>query len=153
MALGLAEIPFLLKVKSFFGKLFSSPWFYAALVFIAIAVGTGWYLKNDKAEAVEQATEQATQQANQEATIQSLEAQTTTQERTQKIDREFTDLREQTTKDFTNVRNKIDTAPVEERDAPAPRILVDTLNELDRLRQERARTGPDRVPDTEDSAG
>jgi hypothetical protein len=153
MAIGIAEIPFLLKVKSFFGKLFSSPWFYAILAFAAIAVGTGWYLKNDKAEAVEQATEQAFEQAGQEATVKSLEAQTTTQERTQTIDRDFTDLREQTTEDFTNVRNKIDTAPVEARDAPAPRLLIDTLNELDRLRQERSRAAEDRVPDAKNSSG
>lgn len=152
MALGIAEIPFLLKVKSFFGKLFSSPWFYAVLIFAAIAVGTGWYLKNDKADAVQEATIEATERADQRATVQSLETQNQVQERTQKIDRDFTDLREQTTKDFTNVRNQIETAPVEERSAPAPRILVDTLNELDRLRAERER-GEDRVHQSEDSSG
>lgn len=152
MALGLAEIPFLLKAKSFFSKLFSSPWFYAALIFIAIAAGTFWYLKDDKADAVQQATIEATEQADQRATVRSLETKTEVQERTQKIDRDFTELREQTTKDFTNVRNRVENAPVEERNASAPRLLVDTLNELDRLRAERER-GADRVHQPDNPEG
>lgn len=145
------QIPALAKVGSFFGRVVTSPWFYAALIVIAVGTGTFFYLRWDKENAVEQATVTATTTANQTATVASLEAQTETQQRTQVIDRNYTRLREQTAKDFTNARNFVETQPVEERDAQAPRVLVDTLNELDRLRQGRADANP--VLDAEPPVG
>ena len=149
--MALPAIPALAKVGTFFGKVFSSKWLYVALAFIAIAGGTFYYLKNDKANAVDQATVTATEKANSTATIQSLEAQTKATDRGAAVDREYIAKREQTAKDYANARNTIDTAPVAERDAPAPRLLIDTLNELDRLHQQREH--PDSVHQPETPVG
>lgn len=149
--MALPAIPALAKLGTFFGKVFSSKWLYVALAFIAIAGGTFYYLKNDKANAVDQATVTATEKANSTATIQSLEAQGKVTERVIVVDRNYTALREQTAKDYANARNSIEAAPVDERDAPAPRLLIDTLNELDRLHQQREH--PDSVHQPETPVG
>ena len=144
-------IPTLASVGTFFGKVFSSKWLYVALAFAAIAGGTFYYLKHDKANAVDQADVTATEKANTTATIQSLEAQNKTADRAAAVDRDYTAKREQTAKDYANARNSIEAAPVDERDAPAPRLLIDTLNELDRLHQQREH--PDSVHQSETPVG
>lgn len=145
-------IPSLATVGGFFGRLFKSPWLYVVLAFLAITGGTYWYLRNDKADAVEQATTQATQAANSTATIQSQAAQVEYVDRVQTVEQRYIILREQTARDFANVRNEVQAAPVEERDARAPRILIDTLNSLDRMRQ--GRDGDEgAIPDAEPPVG
>lgn len=145
-------IPTAASVAGFFGRVFKSPWFYVILAFIAIAGGTFWYLRADKADAVEQAATQATQNANTNATIQTQAAQVEYTERVQPIDQRYIILREQTTRDYANVRNEVQSAPVEERDARAPRILIDTVNSLDRLRGQRE-PAPAGVSDAEPPVG
>jgi hypothetical protein len=147
----LLAVPAISRVGNFFKTLFTSKWLYIALAFAAVAGGTYLYLKNDKADAVNQATVTATEKANSSATIQSLEAQTRVSDRAAGVDRDYIAKREQTAKDYANARNTIETAPVEERDAPAPRLLIDTLNELDRMHQRREH--PDSVHQPETPAG
>lgn len=148
---GLAEFAILNKVKNFFKKLLTSPWFYVILAFAAIGGGTYFYLQNDKADAVEAAYTEATEKADGKATIQSYEIVTEANDRTRQIDQDHQALREQTAKDYANARNTVQNAPVEERDAPAPRILVDTLNSLDRMHQQREH--PDSVHQSDDPVG
>ncbi len=148
---GLAEITIFTKIGSFFKKLFTSPWLYVILAFVAIAGGTFFYLKHDKSAAVESARIEATEQANTSATIQSYEAQTETSNRTHQIDQDYQVRREQTARDYANARNSVQDAPVEERDAPAPRVIIDTLNELDRMHQQRV--PPDSVHYPDDPVG
>lgn len=149
--MALPAIGFAAKAGNLFKTVISSKWLYVALAFIAIAGGTFYYLKNDKADAVDQATVTATEKANSTATIQSLEAQTKVTDRVVVVDRDYLAKREQTAKDYANARNTIETAPVAERDAPAPRLLIDTLNELDRLHQQREH--PDSVHQPEAPVG
>ena len=110
------------------------------LLLAAIGGGTYAYLNHSKNEAVAAAV----QQADGKATIKTYETKEKIDRRTADIDRKFDDLRVQTTKDYANVRNQVQQAPAEERDAQAPSILIDTLNELDRLRNNRESGG---VPD------
>lgn len=148
---GLAEISIVSKIGGFFKKLFTSPWFYVVLAFIAIGVGTFFYLKHDKNEAVEQARTEATEQADTKATLQSYEAQAETTNRTRQIDQDYQIKREQTAKDYANARNTVQTAPVEDRDARASPVIIDTLNELDRLHLQREH--PDSVHHPEPPVG
>lgn len=150
MPLPLAAVGVLSKVGGFFGGLLKSPWFYAALAFIAVGTGTFFYLKHDKENAVEQATITATENANTNATIRSYETQGEITERVIVIDQNYAAMREQTAKDYANARSTVQNAPVEERDAQAPALLIDTLNELDRLHQARR---PDRVHQSESPVG
>lgn len=149
--MGLPAIGFAAKAGNLFKTVVSSKWLYVALAFIAIAGGTFYYLKNDKENAVDQATVTATEKANTTATVKSLEAQNTVAGRTSVVDTAYVILREQTAKDYANARNSIETAPVEDRDAPASRVIIDTLNELDRLHQQREH--PDSVHHPEAPVG
>ncbi len=144
-------IPFLapaaaLKVGSFFKNLLSSKWLYVALAFVALAGGTYLYLKHDKKEAVAAATTGA----NQKATNVALGTQAAVTDRQQAVEQKFIILREQTIKDYSNARATLNAAPADERQAPAPRLIIDTLNDLDRLRSAR---DPLAVPDAEVPVG
>lgn len=131
------------KLKSFF----SSKWFWAVLLLISVAGGTYWYLDQSKDEAV--AT--AVKGADTAATIQSHEAKEEVEARTAPIETQYIIKREQTIKDYTNVRNQAAAAPADERNAQAPRLIIDTLNELDRLYG--AREQPSGVPDSDAPVG
>lgn len=132
----------LVKARSFFGKIFSSPWLYVALVFIAVMVGTFYYLKVDKENAVEQATTEAIENAAKEATIESFETKNEIEDRTQEVDEKFIIIRERTVKDFSNARNNVRNKPVDEQVAPTPKLIIDTINELDKLHQQRRNENP-----------
>ncbi len=120
-------------------KKFLIPFAIIALL-IAVGGGTYFYLNHQKNEAVTAAVTQA----DSKATIKSYETKDAIATRVIVVDRKFDDLHNRTVKDYANVRTTIETAPVEERDAQAPRLIVDTLNELDRLRASRDESG---VPD------
>jgi len=139
-------LPALVGVKAFLGsKKFLIPMAIITLL-LAIGGGTYFYLNHQQEQAVEAAVETA----DAKATIQTYETKEIINTRTIEVDRRFDDLQRQTIKDYSNVRNQIETAPVEEREAQAPALLVDTLNQLDRMRQQR-RTGG--VPDTDVPVG
>jgi len=142
----LVSIPTWAAAKLFFkSKKFLIP---AAIITLLLAIGGGTYLylNHQQKEAVSAAVEAA----DSNATIQTYETKETINTRTIEVDRRFEDLQRQTIKDYANVRNQIEDAPVEERDAQAPPLLIDTLNELDRLRQQRNTGG---VPDADVPVG
>lgn len=139
------------KIANGVRSFFSSKWLYVALAFAALAGGTYLYLKHDKESAVDQATVIATEKANSTATIQSLEAQNTVAGRAAAVDTAYIILREQTAKDYANARNTIEAAPVEDRDAVASPVIIGTLNELDRLHEQREH--PDTVHQSEAPVG
>lgn len=126
-------------------KKFLIPLAIVALL-LAIGGGTYFYLKHQTNEAVEAAVEQA----DSNATITTYKTKDTINTRTVEIDRHFNDLRDRTTQDYANARNNVESAPQEEREAQAPRLLIDTLNQLDRLRAGRESGG---VPDADVPVG
>lgn len=129
-------------IRMFLGsKKFLIPAAVIALL-LAIGGGTYFYLNHQQKQAVAAAVETA----DTKATIQSYQTKDQIETRTIIIDRKFDDLQRQTIKDYANVRNQVQSAPVPERDAQAPALLIGTLNELDRLRAAR---DADRVPDSE----
>lgn len=134
------------RVGGFFGKVVKSPWFWAVLILAAVGGGTAYYLKHDKAEAVKQATNTA----DQNATNKSFAADSAVNARVQEREQKLIILHDQTVKDYANARATLQAQPAAERDAPAPRILIDTLNQLDRLRGERDAGA---VPDAEVPVG
>lgn len=112
------------------------------LLLAAIGGGTYAYINHSKNEAVAAAVAGA----DSKATIQTYETKDTINNRNVEVDRKFDELRDQTTKDYSNARNRIQQAPAEDRTAQAPRIIIDTLNDLDRLRASREPAG---VPDAD----
>jgi citrate lyase gamma subunit len=119
-----------------------------AIVTLLLSVGAGTYFYLNHQQ--EQAVAAAVKTADDKATIQTYETKEIINTRTIEVDRRFDDLQRQTIKDYANVRNQIEAAPVEERDAQAPALIIDTLNELDRLRQRRNEGG---VPDADVPVG
>lgn len=132
------------KVRGFFKKILTSPWFYVILFLIAVGGGTYFYLQNDKKEAVATAVENHSAQG----TIHSFQTKDAVSRATQKIDEQFDAKAAQTSKDYANARSQVEAAP--ERDAQAPALLIDTLNGLDRMRQDRDGV---QVPDTDVPVG
>lgn len=144
--MALPAIPAMVGIRAFLGsRKFLIP---LAIVLLLLAIVGGTYLYLNKQQ--EQAVTAAVEAADSKATIKSYETKDAIESRTIVIDRRFEDLQRQTTKDYTNVRNDINNAPVEERDAQAPVLIIDTLNELDRLRQQRNASG---VPDADVPVG
>ena len=142
----LPALPAMVGIRAFLGsKKFLIPLAIITLL-LAIGGGTYFYLNHQQEEAVAAAVETA----DSNATIRTYETKEIINTRTIEVDRRFDELQRQTIEDYNNVRNQIENAPVEERDAQAPAILVDTLNELDRLRQQRDSGG---VPDADVPVG
>ena len=116
------------------------------LLLLAIGGGTYYYLNQQQKQAVATAVEAA----DSKATIASYETKDTIERRTVIIDRKFNDIQRQTTEDYANVRNSIQDAPIDERKAQAPALLIDTLNRLDSMRAARDESG---ISDAELPAG
>lgn len=132
-------------ITSVLGKakaVLTSKWFWAAIFLVGVIGGVTYTLNHWKDDAVETAVAGA----DDKSTIQTYETQETIDGRTQDIDRQYTKRREQTIKDYAHARNRLQTSPEAERNAQAPSVLIDTLNELDRLRVARESDG---VPDPE----
>jgi GTP-binding protein EngB required for normal cell division len=126
----LPALPSALALKSFFtSKKFLIP---AAIIALLLAIGGGTYLYLNKAK--DEAVEAAVTQADSQHTIRTYETITKVQEATVTVDVKMDKLRDQTIRDYSNVQNRIDTAPQVEREAPVAPLIIDTLNELDRLR-------------------
>lgn len=142
----LPALPAWAAAKLFFkSKKFLIP---AAVITLLLAIGGGtyFYLNHQTKELVATKVEQV----NSQATIKSYETKDAINTRTIVIDRKFDDLRVRTAQDYTNARNKVEAAPQEDRDAQAPHLLIDTLNDLDRLRRDRDAGG---VPDPDVPVG
>jgi hypothetical protein len=142
----LPALPAMVGIKAFLGsKKFLIP---VAIITLLLAIGGGtyFYLNHQQKEAVTAAVEAA----DSNATIQTYETKEIINTRTIEVDRRFEELQRQTIEDYNNVRNQINNAPPADLASPAPPLLIDTLNELDRLRQQR-RTGG--VPDADVPVG
>lgn len=138
----MGEITFGMKALALGRKVVSSKWLYVGLAFIALAGGTYFYLQHDKKEAVTTAVKAA----DHEATDKSQKAAIVVNTRNQQVDQKMDRLKVQTVKDYTNARANLNAAPSQDRDAQAPAVIIDTFNNLDRLRAGRnIDAGP--VPD------
>jgi hypothetical protein len=111
----------------------------AGIVALLIAVGAGtfFYLKHQTNTLVNTAVTGA----NQKATNATLQQAQEISDAKAAQDQQTIRIIVQTTKDYANVQQRIDHAPVEQRQAPVPPLVIDTLNELDRLRQARDADG------------
>jgi len=105
------------------------------LLFIAVAFGVSRHLDNQTDERIASAV----QNVNLDATNKTLETNNRVQIKNAEVDAKAIEKRVRTAKDYTNVRNDVEAAPVTVREAPVPPLLIDTINELDRLRQDRDR--------------
>lgn len=131
------SLPTWAAAKLFFkSKKFLIP-FATLLLLGAIGGGTYAYLKHSTHEAVQTAVKAA----DSNATIKSYQTKDIITTRAAEVDRKFDRLHDRTTQDYTNARSHLETAPSEARDAQAPSVIVDTLNELDRLHGERDEGG------------
>lgn len=133
-------------------KLFlKSKKFIIGLIVIALigAVGFGTYKFLNR--QVDDKVELAVGKANDDATIQTYETQGQIDTRTIIIDAQMDRLREQTIRDYSNVQNQIQFAPADQKAAPVPPLIIDTLNSLDRLRNDREDKGG--VPEPDVPAG
>lgn len=146
------SLPSKAVVGATLGRIIRSPWLWAGLLLVGVTLGTWWYLKDDKADAVIDAETRGASQANEQANQETRDIEDQLQEATDKIMSDNARLREQAAKDFERVRNRIETAPREQREAGVPPLIIDTLNELDSLREDRDRNA-DAVRDAEVTAG
>ena len=124
-------------IANWFGKLFRSPFLWAGLLLVGAATGTWWYLTSDKKEAVQKAEEKGASDANNRANEETRAIEDKLEQATDEIIADNARLREQAAKDFERVRGQIETAPPEQREEHVAPLIIDTLNELDRLRADR----------------
>lgn len=122
-----------IKIGAFFKKVGTSKWLYIFLAVLAIGGGIYFTLNHWKNQAVTSAVVGA----DTNATVKTLETSTAVTEANKPVDQKFDALRNQTTKDYTNVRARLNTTPAPDADAPASPLLIGTLNDLDRLRDAR----------------
>lgn len=136
-------IPPIAIIKAFLGsKKFLIP---AGIVLLLLAIGGGTYLYlNHQTKALVTA---AVKQADSTATVKTLETKAKITERSAAVDVRMDKLHTQTTKDYENVRSHIESAPVESKSAAVPALIIDTINELDRLRSVREAADADRTGD------
>jgi uncharacterized protein HemX len=113
------------------------------LVLIALAIGAGGFMVLQNRWLINKNV--ATQVANhdQNATIQTLTTKSKVDDASAKIDEQFAQKHEKTEKEYIYVRQQIQSAPADARNAPAPAIIVDTLNGLERLHDDAASGVPD----------
>lgn len=139
----MGEITLLAKLGGFFKKVGTSKWLYVVLTVLALAGGTYFTLNHWKNQAVTTAVKTSDQNASVKAQGGTIAAQ----QGAQKVDEKMDRLRVQTTKDYTNARADLKARPQAERDAQAPTVLIDTINDLDRLRAGRDDAAPVSDPD------
>lgn len=119
----------LIAVKGFFAS--AKVKIIIALVAAAIAVGgflvfqNHWLINKNVAAKVEN--------HDQKATIQTYQTKQKVDEAGAKIDQQFAQKHEKTEKEYIYVRQSIQAAPSQDRNAPASPVVIDTLNGLERL--------------------
>lgn len=121
------------KVKGFFKGILTSKWTYVVLLMVAI--GGGIYFTAN--HWMNKAVSTAVAGADTKATVQSQAAGLEVNTRNQAVDQKADKLKFQTVKDYTNARATLQAAPPASRDAQAPAVIIDTINNLDRLRAAR----------------
>lgn len=107
------------------------------LLLLTIGAGTFFFLRHQTDALVESAVSGANQQAT-NTTLQ--QAQQISDEKAA-LDQQTIRIIVQTTKDYSHVEQRIQSAPAEQRQATVPPLVIDTLNELDRLRRDRDADG------------
>lgn len=125
----ITDFVILAKIKKAFSGLLKQPLFYVALALLALGVGTYFYLDHAQNKAV--AT--AVANNNSKATIQAYQTKDQAEAQLVPIQAKEQAKTAQTQKDYTNVRTVIVTAQAPQRNAQVPRLVIDTLNDLDRL--------------------
>jgi preprotein translocase subunit SecF len=134
----------LAAVKGFFTA--SKVKIIIALVAAAIAVGgflvwqNHWLFNKAVATKVEN--------HDQQATIQTYQTKEKVDQASAQIDQQFAQKHEKTEKEYVYVRQNIQAAPSQDRNAPASPVIVDTLNGLERLHNDA-----DGVPDPDVPVG
>ncbi len=132
------EITIAAKALALAKRVVSSKWLYLLLAMIAIGGGLYAYLNHSTHEQVRAAT----QNADQKATNTTLLTNDAVNKAVAEKETKFVILHDKTVKDYTNARATLNATPVSDRDAQAPRVLIDTLNDLDRLRAGRDDSSP-----------
>jgi hypothetical protein len=119
--------------KKSISGLLKQPLFYVALAVLAIGGGTYFTLNHWKNQAVTTAVAGA--DAN--ATIKTYQTKDQAEAALVPLQEKEQVKAAQTQKDYTNVRTIIVTAPAPQRNAQVPRLVVDTLNDLERVSRDR----------------
>lgn len=126
-------------VKGFFGS-------YKAkiiLVLIALAIGAGGFMLIQNRWLMNKNVAAQVANHDQNATIQTLTTKSKVDDASAKIDDQYAQKHEKTEKEYVYVRQAIQSAPADARNAPAPAIIVDTLNHLERLHADAESGVPD----------
>lgn len=123
----------LAKIKAAFTGLLKQPLFYLSLALLALGVGTYFYLNHATHEAVKTAVAAS----DQNATIKTYQTKDEAENRLVPIQQKEQAKAVQTAKDYEHVRTIIVTAPASSRTAQAPALIIDTLNDLERVSRER----------------
>jgi hypothetical protein len=116
-------------VKGFFGSYKSK----IILILIAITIGAGGFMFLQNKWLINKNVSTQVANHDQKATIQTLTIKSKVDDASAKIDEKFAQKHEKTEKEYIYVRQQIQSAPAGARNAPAPAIIVDTLNGLERL--------------------
>lgn len=128
--------------KKSISGLLKQPLFYVALAVLAIGGGTYFTLNHWKNQAVTTAVAGA----DSNATIKTYQTKDEAERQLVPIQEQEQRKAEQTQKDYSNVRTIIVTTPAPQRNAATPRLIVDTLNDLERLSRNRDTQQPGAVP-------
>jgi disulfide bond formation protein DsbB len=119
--------------KKSISGLLKQPLFYVALALLALGGGTYFTLNHWKNQAVSTAVAGA--DAN--ATIKTYQTKEQAEAALVPLQEKEQAKAAQTQKDYTNVRTVIVTAQAPQRNAQVPRLVIDTLNNLERVSRER----------------
>jgi hypothetical protein len=128
--------------KSITGLL-KQPLFYVALALLAVGGGTYFTLNHWKNQAVSTAVAGA----DSKATIQTYQTKEQAEAALAPIQEKEQAKAIQTAKDYTNVRTVIVTSQAPQRNAQVPRLVIDTLNNLERVSRERSAASAVPQPD------
>ena len=118
-------------IGAFFGKIFTSKWFWIAFATVAVSIA-GYYAFH---KYVDGRVETAVVDDRKDATIATYQTEAKVNEQVAPIDRQYEAIRHQTQQDYHNVQVRIETASTEQREATTPDLIIDTLNDLSRMRQ------------------
>lgn len=119
------------KVGGFFKDLFSSKWFWIVVGSGLLAFGAYKVASN----YVDNKVETAVTDDRKDTTIQTYQAKDQVDSAVAPIDRQHDQIRTNTIKEYHYVRDQIAAAPAEQREAPAPDLIIDTLNALGGMRR------------------
>lgn len=132
-----------LKAKALFGKLLKSKWLYIILAVIAIGGGTYAYLNH----STNQAVASAVANSDAKATIDTYKTRDQAEAALIPLNEKAEAKAEQTRKDYQHVRQQVYSHSAPERSQIAPPLIIDTLNDLERM--SRSREDTDGVSDAE----